>query len=374
MSLENVIISKDLQAELTATISAIEPDRVFVLTDTTTRALCWPVIEHYSCLAGATVITIGATDEAKTIDSLAAVWTALSEGGATRRSMLINLGGGMVTDLGGFAASTFKRGIAFVNIPTTLLAMVDASVGGKTGINFHGLKNEIGVFNDAVAVILSTCFLRTLDTHNIFSGYAEMLKHGLISNPQHLAELLRFDIHNLNKVQIDTTGGPDLEDDNNSRYNAEQYATLARLLEKSVAIKGDIVAKDPHEHGLRKALNLGHTIGHAFESLSLAKGHPVLHGYAVAWGLVCELYLSATRCGFPTERLHEVRHFVDETYGRLNVDCKQYDRLYELMTHDKKNTAGRINCTLLADVGDIRINQPITKDDIFEALDFYREG
>ena len=347
---QEVIISRDLQAELTAAIERVGPDRLFVLADTTTAALCWPVVRDFPCVAGAQLITIGATDEAKTLDTLAAVWTALGEGGATRHSMLVNLGGGMVTDLGGFAASTFKRGIAYVNIPTTLLAMVDASVGGKTGINFRGLKNEIGVFNEAQTVILDTHFLRTLDRQNICSGYAEMLKHGLISNEENLLELLRFDIEH-----------PD-------------YEALKALVAKSVSIKERIVTEDPHEHGLRKALNLGHTAGHAFESLAMAENRTVLHGYAVAWGLVCELYLSATRCGFPTKRLHQVAQFVRETYGIFTFTCKEYDRLYELMTHDKKNTAGVINFTLLGAVGDIRINQQAGKDDIFEMLDYYREG
>ena len=347
---QDVIISKELQAELTAAIGRVNPDRLFVLTDTTTARLCWPVMQDFDCLRQAQLITIGATDEAKTLETLASVWTALGERGATRHSMLVNLGGGMVTDLGGFAASTFKRGIAYVNIPTTLLSMVDASVGGKTGINFRGLKNEIGVFNEAMTVILDTQFLRTLDTQNIRSGYAEMLKHGLISTDAEVMELLRFDLDRID------------------------YEALQQMVAKSVAIKERIVSEDPHEHGIRKALNLGHTAGHAFESLALMENRTVLHGYAVAWGLVCELYLSATRCGFPTERLHQVTQFVRETYGTFHFDCKQYDRLYELMTHDKKNTAGIINFTLLGAVGDIRINQQASKDDIFEMLDFYRES
>lgn len=350
MNPQEVIISQDLERDLSAAIQRVRPDRLFVLTDTTTREVCWPVVASFQCLAAAEVITIGATDEAKTLETLASVWTALGEGGATRHSMLINLGGGMVTDLGGFAASTFKRGIAYINVPTTLLAMVDASVGGKTGINFRGLKNEIGVFNAAGTVLLDTQFLRTLDSKNLRSGYAEMIKHGLISSDEHLAELLCFDLDYVD------------------------YAALLPLVGTSVNIKERIVREDPHEHGIRKALNLGHTAGHAFESLAMAEGRTVLHGYAVAWGLVCELYLSATRCGFPPERLHQVRQFVRQTYGTFDFDCHVYDRLYDLMMHDKKNTAGHINFTLLAAVGDIRINQNATREDIFEMLDYYREG
>ena len=255
----------------------------------------------------------------------------------------------MVTDLGGFAAATFKRGIAYINIPTTLLAMVDASVGGKTGINFNGLKNEIGAFAPAVSVLLETEFLRSLDAHNFFSGYAEMLKHGLISTSQHLDELLAFD-----------TDQPD-------------YTQLKELVGQSVQVKEDIVEQDPKEHGIRKSLNLGHTIGHAFESLALAEDRPVLHGYAVAWGLVCELYLSHLKTGFPKERLRQVVQFVRQNYGAFTFTCQHYDRLYELMQHDKKNTAGVINFTLLKDVGDICLNQTADKDTIFETLDFYRE-
>ena len=156
----------------------------------TTREMCWELIKDYFCLKQVQVITIGTTDSSKTLDTLASVWEALQQGGATRHSLLINLGGGMVTDLGGFAASTFKRGINFINIPTTLLAMVDASVGGKTGVNFGGLKNEIGVFSEADVVLLNTEWLKTLDTANIRSGYAEMLKHGLIADEAMWAELI----------------------------------------------------------------------------------------------------------------------------------------------------------------------------------------
>ena len=369
--MQDIIISHNLEADLTKAVGRIAPDRLFVLADETTAVFCWPVIRDFEALHNAHLITIGATDEAKTLDTLATVWQQLGEGGATRHSALINLGGGMVTDLGGFAASTFKRGMAFINIPTTLLAMVDASVGGKTGINFRGLKNEIGVFSDADTVILSTPFLRTLDSHNILSGYAEMLKHGLISKVEHWKKLLTFDICGI-LPQIGTVGGPDCDDKQPDR--SERYAALASLVEESVGVKEHIVSEDPHEHGIRKALNLGHTIGHAFESLALIKGRPVLHGYAVAWGLVCELYLSTKLTGFPRERFYATIQFIKENYSTMDLDCREYDRLYDLMTHDKKNVAGRMNFTLLGDIGDIRINQQVSKDDIFEALDYYRES
>ena len=353
MEEQKVIISGQLEQTLTAAVEECRADRVVVLCDATTERLCWPVVSGFGCLQGAGHIVIGAGDEHKTLASLSHVWQELQRAGATRHSLLVSLGGGMVTDLGGFAASTFKRGMHLVNIPTTLLAMVDASVGGKTGINFGGLKNEVGVFRNASAVILDTTFLRTLDHENILSGYAEMLKHGLIA-PQAaekpmLAELLAFDVDE-----------PDL-------------TALGRMVAESVAVKQRVVLADPTEQGLRKALNLGHTVGHALESLALQR-QPVLHGYAVAWGLVCELYLSVVRCGFPVERMRQVVRFVLEHYGRMAITCDDYDTLLELMTHDKKNTAGQINFTLLSDVGQVALNQTASREEIVEALDFYREG
>ncbi len=374
MNPQQVEISENLETSLARAIDACEHDRLFILTDNTTRELCWPVVSGFPCLQGAEVISIGATDTHKTLESLAHVWEELGRLGGTRHTLLINIGGGMVTDLGGFAASTFKRGINYINIPTTLLAMVDASVGGKTGINFRGLKNEIGVFNNAATVILDTQFLRTLDRENILSGYAEMLKHGLISNEAMWAELMNFD---LGAEQLD-------------------LATLQRMLADSVAVKQRIVTEDPLEHGLRKALNLGHTVGHAFESFALStmgtvpsvssaanyrgtvpsvrNAVPQLHGYFVAYGLVCELYLSTVKTGFPTDKMRQTVNFIREHYGRMPITCDDYPTLFELMTHDKKNTAGSINFTLLGDIGDICINQTATKEEIYEALDFYREG
>ena len=347
---QQVVISGNLERDLVNAISECEHDRIFVLTDETTQQLCWPKIKNFKALKNSTPIIIKATDTHKNLDTLSQVWQALSNGGATRHSLMINLGGGMVTDLGGFAASTFKRGIDFINIPTTLLAMVDASVGGKTGINFGGLKNEIGVFSDSRFVIINTQFLDTLDHDNICSGYAEMLKHGLISDERTCAELVTFD--------LDT---PDL-------------SQLQRMVAESIKVKERIVEADPHEHGIRKALNLGHTMGHAFESFAMRRGTPILHGYAVAYGLISELYMSARKTAFPTDRMHQTVRFIRENYGTLNITCDDYPTLIELMHHDKKNTSGIINFTLLGNVGDIRINQTANEEEIKEALDFFREG
>ena len=346
---QKIIISEDLEAALQEAIEACPHDKLFVLADETTAQLCLPLVNKLPPMKEAMPITIGATDTHKTLETVVHVWTELGRLGATRHSLLVNIGGGMVTDLGGFAASTFKRGIAFVNIPTSLLAMVDASVGGKTGFNFNGLKNEIGVFSNAASVILDTEFLKTMDSENICSGYAEMLKHGLIHQERMWAELVNFNLQQ-----------PDLKQ-------------LQKMVAESVEVKERIVIEDPTEQGIRKALNLGHTIGHAFESLALER-KPVLHGYAVAYGLVAELYLSAAKTGFPTDKLRQTVHFIQENYGRMPISCDDYPKLIELMRHDKKNTSGSINFTLLGDIGDIRINQTATEEEIKEALDFYREG
>ncbi len=348
--MNKVILSTSLYEDLAITMSECSHDHTFVLTDSTTNELCWPLLHDFMGLRSATHVTIPATDTHKNLDSLSHVWEELVAHGATRHSCLICLGGGMVTDLGGFAASTFKRGINYINIPTTLLSMVDASVGGKTGVNFKGLKNEIGVFSEPHATIIHTAFLNTLDSGNMRSGYAEMLKHGLISDNETWSALLQFDIIS-----------PDLQQ-------------LQTIVGQSVEVKKRIVEQDPHEHGIRKALNLGHTIGHALESWALRNGHPTLHGHAVALGLIGELYLSSVVTGFPTQKMRATVSYIHETYERLPFTCDDYPTLLELMSHDKKNIGTNINFTLLADIGELRLNQTPSIQLIEEALDFIREG
>lgn len=349
MSEQKVVICKDLKSELQDFLFSLKYDKLFILMDTNTKEKCFPLVEDIPAFQKAPILVMEAGDMNKGFVSLAQIWTALSNEGASRNSLLVNLGGGMITDMGGFAGATFKRGIRTINIPTTLMASVDAAVGGKTGINFNGLKNEIGVFNDSKFVILDTEFLHSLDAENICSGYAEMLKHGLISTEDMWKELITFDLAN-----------PDLKH-------------LQQMVADSVKVKERIVEEDPHEQGIRKALNLGHTFGHAFESWAL-KRKPILHGHAVAFGMICELYLSATHTAFPTEKMRQTVSFIKEYYGTLPITCDDYDELIELMHHDKKNQNGIINFTLLGGIGDIRINQTASVDEIKEALDFFREG
>lgn len=349
MTQQQIVICKNLIEDLKNVLQTIDFDKLYTLSDENTFRLCMPLFADLPEVFHASKIIIKAGDENKTLENLSLVWKCLSETGATRKSLLINIGGGMPTDLGGFAAATFKRGIRFINIPTTLLSMIDAAVGGKTGINFNGLKNEIGAFALAEAVLIETAFFKTLDRENVLSGYAEMIKHGLLSSKSEWVKLLSFDT--------------DIID----------YEKLKELAATSVRIKEMIVAQDPKEKGIRKALNLGHTIGHAFESISYELKNPILHGYAVAWGMVCELYISYKKAGFPQDILTQTIRFIKENYGIFYLDCKHYDRLYELMQHDKKNESAEINFTLLSNIGEIKINQTASKEEIYDALDFYRE-
>lgn len=343
-------ICRDFIPELNQAIGEQATESIYILTDDNTLKLCLPLVLQSEKLKGSHIITIKSGDDNKHIDSAVEIWKYLSENGATRKSLMINLGGGMITDIGGFTASTFKRGMRYINVSTTLLGAVDAATGGKTGVNFLGLKNEIGVFAPADTVLINIDFFRTLDQQNLLSGYAEMVKHALIDTREEWEEVMKFD---LEKMDFDI---------------------LRSLLEKSIQIKERVVEHDPFEANIRKALNLGHTFGHAFESLSYKINQPALHGYAVMWGLLCELYLSYIKLNFPKEELLRLKYLIKENYGTFEFHCQQYEQLFELMTHDKKNDSKEINFTLLADVGDIRINQTAAKDEIFECFDFLREG
>lgn len=350
MERQQLIFSNSVAAALDGAVAAINGvSSRFVLVDSNTERLVLPRLIASQAIADAHVITIPAGDEAKNIDTLATVWNVLQDAGATRRSLLINLGGGVVTDLGGFAAASFKRGLRFINVPTTLLAAVDAAVGGKTGINYRGMKNEIGAFAPACAVLLSTIFFDSLPATELRSGFAEMIKHAMLTGERDVDALLDFDL-----AAID-----------NER--------LLLLLRDSVAVKRRIVDEDPLEQGIRRALNLGHTAGHAFESLALERHRPVPHGYAVAWGLVVETVLSHLKLQFPSDALYRLASAIKELYGCAPVTCDDYPQLLHLMRHDKKSRHGEINCTLLRNYGDIAIDNAIDDDTLSAALDIYRD-
>jgi len=357
---QQIIRCTNIEKDLAQFLQTLSYDGLFILTDDNTQNYCLPLIQSLPEIQSAKKLSIPAGEESKSIESLSKVWKFLSDNGANRKSLLINLGGGMLTDLGGFAAATFKRGIRFVNIPTTLLGAVDAAVGGKTGINFSGLKNEIGAFAPAVAVLIDSNFFKTLDTKQLLSGYAEMLKHSLLNGDSDGGCLKGTQMTRMTRILL-------------FDFDNVDYELLNNLLFESVLIKERIVEEDPTEQGIRKALNLGHTFGHAFESLALEMKRPIQHGYAVAYGLVCELYLSFIQLGFDKNILMKTAYFIKEHYGVFTFDCNDYQHIYELMQHDKKNNAGTINFTLLKTVGDIQINQTAGRKEIEEVLDFYRE-
>lgn len=349
--MQKIIKVADLNKDLSALLEQISHDKLFVLTDINTDKLCYPLISKIPEISQAGKIIIGSGETHKSLETLSQIWHYLVENAATRHSLLINLGGGMLTDIGGFAASCFKRGIKCINIPTTLLGAVDAAVGGKTGINFNGLKNEIGAFAPAEAVLIDSEFFKTLNHNNLLSGYAEMIKHSLLNSDSEWKTIITYDFENVD------------------------YEKLKQLTFNSVKVKERIVEQDPFEKGIRKALNLGHTIGHAFESLSYTKNKPVQHGYSVAWGIVCELYLSHKHCNFPKEKFYPTVYFIRDNYPDFIFDCDDYEQLYELMRHDKKNiSADDINFTFLSDIGEVKIDQSATKEDIFESIDFLRES
>lgn len=342
-----MIITTDIDLALREQTALTPLEQVFVLTDENTEASCLPLVLQTLPIPKEHRLSLPAGEEYKTLRSVERIWSFLQEQGATRKSMLLCLGGGIVTDMGGFAAATFKRGIQWVNIPTTLLGMVDAAAGGKTGFNYGGLKNEIGLIREAKETIVDTDFLKTLPAKEFLSGYAEMLKHAYISSPLELMSILACDIDHID------------------------WEEFAALVQRSVEIKNYIVDMDPEEIGMRQTLNFGHTIGHALEAHSLKQGEPILHGYAVLYGMVAELYLSHLLLGFPEKDLQPLVQIMKQHYGKAVCGCKEYDALIALMRHDKKNPSpDSITFTLLKTVGNYHLGCTATHEQIREALDF----
>lgn len=333
-------------AALDAALERLDPAGVMVIADSNTaECAAGPLMEGCAALNGARMAVVPAGEEYKTVATACDVWRRMTGAGVTRRWAVVNVGGGVVTDLGGFAAATFKRGVPFVNVPTTVLAAVDASVGGKTGVDFMGLKNEIGVFAPAYEVIVSAEWFATLPRREVLSGYGEMLKHALLAGGDMPLRLLAMD--------------------------TEAPRDMAPLLRESVEFKRRIVESDPIERGPRKQLNLGHTAGHAFEMLAMERGKKVAHGHAVAQGLVTAMVLSRMLCGSGGEELlYAVASRVNELYGPTVYNCADYSRLIELMGHDKKNSnSGEISFTLLPEAGHPVWDNIVVPDDIRTALD-----
>lgn len=314
-----------------------------VLVDENTHEHCWPyLLTNFEGLKEAEVIVLPVGEENKSMEVCFQVWQALSEYKIKRGDLIINLGGGVVTDMGGFIASVYKRGIAFINIPTTLLAMVDASVGGKTGVNLAPWKNQLGTFSLPHFTFCDPIFLQTLPEKEIRSGRAEMIKHGLISDAQFYEAMV-------------------------SKFDPSSEKIIAR----AVQLKADIVDRDPEEKGERKKLNFGHTVGHAIEGYCTQQNIAVTHGDCVAWGMVIEAYLSQETAGLDSQKFEAIERDIVEIYGKAPITENDSSALIELMRQDKKNTTEMFNCTLLRSIGDSVIDGNISEEQMKNALQHY---
>lgn len=324
--------------------------RIFIIVDTNTRNYCLPkFMSRITTEIPFEIIEIESGEAYKTIETCVGVWNTLSELGCDRKSLIINLGGGVVTDLGGFVACTFKRGVKYINVPTSLLAMVDASVGGKTGVDLGVLKNQIGVINPGEMVLIDTEFLDTLPQSQLKSGLAEMLKHGLIYDRAYWEKTSDLSKFTLN----------DLDD----------------LIYESVLIKYDIVTKDPFETGLRKTLNYGHTLGHAIESyfLSNETKKDLLHGEAIAIGMILECYISSELLNFSKKDLESIKSVILSIFKAVKINESDYMAIIDLLKYDKKNEFGNINFVLLEDIGKPKVNCLVDNTIIIDAFNYYKK-
>ncbi|MDO6820371.1 3-dehydroquinate synthase [Zobellia sp. 1_MG-2023] len=333
---------------LNAHLSGKAYSKIFILVDENTHEHCLPsFMTQIQGDYNFEIIEIESGEENKNIDTCTGVWEALSELDGDRKSLVINLGGGVLTDLGGFVASTFKRGIDFINVPTTLLSMVDASVGGKTGVDLGPLKNQIGVINQPEMVLIVTSFLKTLEERQLRSGFAEMLKHGLIQNKGYWEALKKV----TNFLNIDD------------------------LIYDSVIIKNEVVLQDPTEQHLRKILNYGHTLGHAIESYFLeSKVHKtLLHGEAIGIGMILEAYLSKSLLGLSDEELADIKTTFLSHYEKVTFSKEDIKTILSLLKFDKKNSHGNINFVLISAIGEPDIDITIPDELYEDAFAYYAE-
>lgn len=343
----NISYGSEGLTSLVQQLNKHEYTSLFILVDENTEQHCLTRFLAHTELNPTSVLVMQAGEENKHLSTCEKLWNELSSLGADRNSALINLGGGVVTDLGGFVACTFKRGIDFYNIPTTLLSMVDASVGGKTGIDLGALKNQIGIIQEPQQVVIDSQWLSTLPLEEVRSGFAEMLKHGLIADANYWGKL---------KGLVNLT--PEV---------------LSPYIKPSVAVKSEVVKEDPYEKGLRKILNFGHTLGHAIESYFLVtpSKQRLLHGEAIAIGMVLEAYLSIECCGLSPEEAKEIKIVFQQFYPQVEIKKEDVDAILALLRHDKKNKAGRINFVLLTKIGIPAIDVQVPQDLFQKAFDFY---
>ncbi len=343
-----VNFNEDAYQKLNIYIAEYKPSAIFILVDENTNNYCLPILlETLETETEIEIIEIEAGEENKNIETCSGVWHALTELGADRKSLMVNLGGGVITDLGGFVASTFKRGISFVNIPTTLLSMVDASVGGKTGVDLGVLKNQIGLFSDPEMVLIDPRYLETISNRELRSGLAEIIKYGIT-----------YDIGLWNEIRD---------------FKEFNLSNISKLIHRSIEIKNEVVTKDPKEKGLRKVLNFGHTLGHAIESYFLESEDKenLTHGEAIAIGIVTEAFISQKLLNFPSEHLKAIKETILTVYEKVAIDQTDYEAIIGLMIHDKKNVGGQVNFVLLTDFEQFKLDCNVEKALLIDALNYY---
>jgi len=337
------ILFFNISEKLTGYLKGKQYSKICILTDENTEKHCFPLISN--AIPKANLIRIQSGEENKTLATCEKIWQQMTDLNLDRKALMINLGGGVIGDMGGFCAATYKRGIDFIQIPTTLLSQVDASVGGKLGIDFHGLKNHIGVFKEPQAVFIDTVFLKTLPLSELRSGYAEIIKHCLIADEKKWREI--------NKKSLDQQNWND-------------------LVVHSITIKSKVTEEDPFEKGLRKILNFGHTIGHAIESHFLhISGKRLLHGEAIAIGMIAESYLAWKKEFINDIELEEIKNYILKVYERVEIFEFDIEKILPLTLQDKKNEKETIQASLLEKIGKANFNIPITVKEIKEAINFY---
>ncbi len=345
----SVFCNKGAWKAMNKIILDLNPSKIFIVTDTNTKGLCLPhFLEQLESSLQPLILTIPAGEENKTIHTCMTLWSELSQLRADRKSLVINLGGGVVTDLGGFVACTYQRGIEFINIPTSLLSMVDASVGGKNGVDLGALKNQIGIIKNPKTVIIDTAFLGTLPRAEFTSGMAEMIKHGFIHSQSYLERVSTMDISDTQEV--------------------------AELVWESVIIKNNVITEDPREQGLRKTLNYGHTLGHAIESyfLKTANKTHLLHGEAIAIGMILATFISSEQLSFPKKKLEETTKLILNHFEKVVFTEADIEEIIKLLIFDKKNSNGQIHFVLLEDIGNYKLNCTVPNELIYKSFNFYK--
>jgi 3-dehydroquinate synthase len=341
--MNEVVHSSNIDQSLADWLERLNPDKSAVLVDENTKKYC---LSRSDLLADLPIIEIRSGEVFKNLKTCEYIWNSLTELGFTRKSLLINLGGGVIGDMGGFCAATYKRGIRFINLPTTLLAQVDASVGGKLGIDFNGLKNHIGVFQEPATVIIDSIWLQTLPIRQLRSGFAEVLKHGLIADKKYWNDMI-------------------------SQQFPEEMDWRA-VVKRSIELKAQIVAADPTEKGLRKILNFGHTLGHAIESWNLDQKYDLLHGEAIAAGMVMESHLSWQKNLINQSILTEIAETMIQTFGKVK-EIPPYRELKILLQQDKKNELGQVMFSLIEGKGHCRYDQTTSEGEVISAIEYYQE-